>query len=133
VKTQLICTFTTKKDVHNTIDEIIERFNVMYDKIFVLSTGKPHEVICSYNIELNPNTEFLPNSILVHRKKDSNTMYSINALNEVIKLHNNGLLDKNFEVDWNTYRNCLLVTSEEGLKRIDTEIFFIQRIKYKNN
>jgi hypothetical protein len=104
----------------------------MYDKIFVLSTGKPHEVICSYNIELNPNTEFLPNSILVHRKKDSNTMYSINALNEVIKLHNNGLLDKNFEVDWNTYRNCLLVTGEEGLKRIDTEIFFIQRIKYKN-
>ena len=131
MKTQLICTFTTKKDVHKTLDTIIDGFNVVYDKIFVLSTQTPHEVICSYNIEVNPNLKFLPGSILVHRKKDTNTMYSINALNEVIKLHNNGVLDTSFVVDWDTYRNCLLLTSEEGLKRIDTEIFFIQRIKYK--
>jgi hypothetical protein len=131
VKTQLICTFTTKKEVHKTIDIIIDRFNVVYDKIFVLSTPTPHEVICSYNIETNPNTTFLPSSILVHRKKDTNTMYSINALNEVIMIHNNGLLDKNFEVDWENYRNCLILTGDDGLKRIDTEIFFIQRIKYK--
>jgi hypothetical protein len=58
-------------------------------------------------------------------------MYSINALNEVIQLHNNGVLDTSFVVDWDTYRNCLLLTGEEGLKRIDTDIFFIQRIKYK--
>ena len=132
MKTQLICTFGTKKDVHNTIDDIIDNFNVVYDKIFVLSTETPQEVICSYNIEMNPNVNFLYNSILVHRKKDTNTMYSINALNEVIRHHNNGVLDKTFEVDWNIYRNCLLVTGDEGLKRINTEIFFIQRIKYKN-
>ena len=46
-------------------------------------------------------------------------------------IHNNGLLDKNFEVDWENYRNCLILTGDDGLKRIDTEIFFIQRIKYK--
>jgi hypothetical protein len=131
LKTQLICTFTSKKDVHKTIDTIIDGFNVVYDKIFVLSTSTPHEVICSYNIETNPNLVFLPSSILVHRKKDTNTMYSINALNKVIKRHNNGVLDTSFEVDWETYRNCLLLTGEDGLKRIDTEIFFIQRIKYK--
>ena len=132
MKTQLICTFTTKKDVHNTLDKIIDGFNVVYDKIFVLSTQTPHEVVCSYNIETNPNLTFLPASILVHRKKDTNTMYSINALNEVIQLHNNGVLDTSFEVDWEIYRNCLLLTGDEGLKRIDTEIFFIQRIKYKS-
>lgn len=131
MRTQLICTFSTKKEVHKTIDNIVDSFNVVYDKIFVLSTDNSHEVICSYNTEWSPDISFIPNSILVHRKKDTNTMYSINALNEIIMLHNNGILDKTFNVDWNTYRNCLLVTGDEGLKRIDTEIFFIQRIKYK--
>jgi len=133
VNTQLICTFSNKKVVHSLIDTIIDSFNVVYDKIFVLSTSTPHEVICSYNIEINPNVNFLINSILVHRKKETNSMYTINALNEVIQRHNNGILDKSFDVDWNIYRNCLLVTGDEGLKRIDTEIFFIQRIKYKNS
>jgi hypothetical protein len=132
MRTQLICQFTTVKDVHKTIDTIIDRFDVLYEKIFVLSINKPHEVICNYNIEYNPNINFLPNSILVHRKKDTNSMYTINALNEVIRLHNNGVLDRNFTVDWNIYRNCLLLTNEDGLNRIDTEIFFIQQIKYKN-
>lgn len=132
MKTNLICTFTSKKDVHTTIDKIVDNFNVVYDKIFVLTTNNTHEVICSYNIEVNPNLQFLHNSISVHRKKETNTMYSINALNTIICLHNNGVLDNTFEVDWNCYRNCLLLTSDEGLKRIDTEIFFIQRIKYKN-
>ena len=133
MNTQLICTFSNKKVVHSLIDTIIDSFNVVYDKIFVLSTSTPHEVICSYNIEINPNVNFLINSILVHRKKETNSMYTINALNEVIQRHNNGILDKSFDVDWNIYRNCLLVTGDEGLKRIDTEIFFIQRIKYKNS
>ena len=133
MNTQLICTFSNKKVVHSLIDTIIDSFNVVYDKIFVLSTSTPHEVICSYNIEINPNVNFLVNSISVHRKKETNSMYTINALNEVIQRHNNGILDKSFNVDWNIYRNCLLVTGDEGLKRIDTEIFFIQRIKYKNS
>jgi len=132
MKTQLICQFTTVKDVYKTLDSIIDRFDVLYDKIFVLNINKPHEVICNYNIEYNPNINFLPNSILVHRKKDTNSMYTINALNEVIRLHNNGVLDRNFSVDWEIYRNCLLLTNENGLNRIDTEIFFIQQIKYKN-
>lgn len=131
MKSQLICTFATKKTVHNILDKIIDNFTVLYDKIFVLSTNNNDEVICSYNIEMSPNILFLTDSILVHRKKSFNTIYTINALNEIIIENNNGVLDTSFNVDWNLYRDCLMVTNESGLKRIDTKIFFIQRVKYK--
>ena len=47
---------------------------------------------------------------------------SINALNEVIKSLNNGVLDKSFTVNWNDYRNCILLIQTEGFNRIDTKI-----------
>ena len=107
---------------------VYDNFVLVYGKIFVLLAREQNELICSYNIEVSPNTNYLPNSITVHRKKHTNTMYSINALNEVIRLHNNGVMDSKFEVDWEQYRNSLLVTSDTGLRRINTEIFLIHTV-----
>ena len=57
---------------------------------------------------------------------------SINALNNLIKLLNNGMLDTSYQVDWNNYKNTMLVTNDEGLRRINTEIEEVIYIK-KNN
>jgi hypothetical protein len=45
----------------------------------------------TYNVDLgNTKGEFaIGNTILVHRKKQTNTLYTINALNELIKSLNN--------------------------------------------
>jgi hypothetical protein len=43
----------------------------------------------------------MANTILLHRKKETNSLYTINALNTLIKSLNNGFLDKNYMVDWN--------------------------------
>jgi hypothetical protein len=59
---------------------------------------------------------------LVHRKKESNTLYTINALNTLIKELNDGYLDPNYRVDWNDYRNCILLTRGNELKRINTRL-----------
>ena len=50
----------------------------------------------------------LDNTILLHRKKDSNTLYTINALNDLIKSLNGGIIDTSFKVDWQDYKNCIL-------------------------
>ena len=42
----------------------------------------------TYNIDSPTDILQLPNTILVHRKKQTNTLYTINALNEVIKYLN---------------------------------------------
>ena len=64
----------------------------------------------------------LPQTILLHRKKESNTLYTINALNDLIKELNDGVADPKFRVNWQDYRNCILLTTSGELKRLDTKI-----------
>ena len=64
----------------------------------------------------------MDNTILVHRKKQTNTLYTINALNELIKSLNNGVLDKRFPIEWNNYKNCILLVQTEGFNKIDTKV-----------
>ena len=58
-------------------------------------------------------------------KKHTNTLYTINALNEVIKNINNGVLDNKFPIPWENFQNTILVTNNEGLNKINTRIFEI--------
>jgi hypothetical protein len=64
----------------------------------------------------------MANTILLHRKKETNSLYTINALNTLIKELNNGYLDKNFMVEWNNYKNCILLTDGPNLRKLDTAI-----------
>eukprot|EP01052_Picozoa_sp_SAG31_P082805 SAG31_NODE_42899_length_269_cov_0.917647_1_plen_78_part_10 len=75
--------------------------------LFIKSTG---EYVITYNVDQG-NVDTIPeNTILVHRKKDTNTLYTINALNTLIKSLNGGVVDPKFRVDWKHYRNCVLLT-----------------------
>jgi len=132
MNTQLLCTFAVRKTLTKTIDTIIETYDVLYNKIFVLKNADDHrDLMCTYNIEKRPSTVILDNTISLHRKKLTNSLYTINALNELIRTVNNGVLDTSFQVEWENYRNCILTTNEDGLKRIDTEVDEIIHIKVK--
>jgi hypothetical protein len=61
----------------------------------------------------------------LHRKKESNSLYTINALNILVKQLNNGVLDKTFQINWNNYRNSVLLTQGEDLRIINTRIYKI--------
>ena len=60
---------------------------------------------------------------MLHIKKDTNSLYTVNALNEIIKIVNNGVLDKSYVVDWNNYKNSLLLTNQDGYRRIVLELY----------
>ena len=131
MKTQLLCTFTKRKDLHSTIDIIIECNIVLYDKIYVFQNENDHhQLICTYNVEYDEDfVEGIPDTISLHRKKNTNTLYTINALNDLIRELNNGRLDKTFTIEWENYKNCLLLTNEEGLNKIPTRIYTIVDVK----
>ena len=134
MKTQLLCTFTTKRDIHSTIEKIKESYTVTFNKIYVLQNeDNVKELICTYNVESNDNVDYnvVSNTISLHRKKYSNTLYTINALNALIQILNNGVLDTTYQLDWENYRNTMLLTNEEGLKRVQTEVEDIIYIKIK--
>ena len=104
----------------------------MYNKVFILkNTGDVRELMCTYNIDANENIKTLQDTISLHRKKQTNTLYTINALNECIKIVNNGVLDTTYQLDWENYRDSILLTNDTGLRRIDTEVQEIIYIKVK--
>ena len=131
MKTQLLCTFTTKKNINNTIDKIKESYNIAFNKIYILQNeNNINELICTYNVESDESIDYniVSNTISLHRKKHSNTLYTINALNEVIKNLNNGVLDISYQVPWENFKNMIMVTNSEGLNKIHTRIFKIINI-----
>ena len=72
--------------------------------------------------------EFLSGSILVHRKTETNTIYTINALNELIMDLNNGILDKRFPIEWERYQDTLLLKRPDGLKLLKIETIKVYNI-----
>ena len=128
MRTQLLCTFTNQKSLDQVTHNITKNFNVIFDKIYVLQNeDKHHELICTYNVDQDEEIDFnsVENTISLHRKKISNTLYTINALNELIKTINNGVLDIKYQVPWELYKNMILITNKEGLQRIPTRILKI--------
>ena len=130
--TQLLCTFSNQKVIRKTIDTIVDTYDVVYNKIFILKdTDDDFELMCTYNINKAVDYTQLPNTISLHRKKNTNTLYTINALNHLIQLLNNGVLDTTYQLDWENYRNSILLTNDDGIRRINTEIHDITYIKVK--
>ena len=131
MKTQLLATFTTKTDLDNTIEKIKGAYTIAFGKIYVLQNeGNVNELICTYNVDLEAGADYndVKGTISLHRKKHSNTLYTINALNEVIAGLNNGLVDSKFIVPWENFKNTLMVTNSDGLNKIPTRIYKIIKI-----
>ena len=134
MRTQLLCTFTKRNHFKETIDVIIACNEIVFDKIYVFQNEDDHhQLICTYNVEYDEDAiQDVPDTISLHRKKQSNTLYTINALNDLIRELNGGKLDKSFPIDWNNYRNSLLLTNETGLNKIPTRIYSIVDVKTWN-
>lgn len=121
--TKLFCTFTSPAEVETTVNTINRKYSILFNKIFILESPQSDELICTYNIDTgNMASSPISNTILLHRKKESNTLYTINALNTLIKINNNGYLNKNYIVDWQEHKNSILLTNGPGLRKLDTII-----------
>ena len=95
---KLFCTFTTQDDIEKTIIEVKSSYDILYKKIFVLYIKSNDEYVCTYNVEPSSVEAILPNTILVHRKKESN------------------------KVNWQHYKNTILLTQHNELKQLKTRI-----------
>lgn len=119
---KLFCTFSRIEQLEGLISSLPQTYSILYNKIFILYIKETDEYAVTYNIE-NGNTNSIPiNTISLHRNKLSNTLYSINSLNELIKLLNNGILDINYKVNWDDYRNSILITQQGQFKKLNTKI-----------
>ena len=125
MNTQLLCLFTIKEELDISVNFILSNYILTNPNVFILeSKMKPEEAFITFNVEKGSSaisSEW--KTILVHRKKQSNTIYTINALNEVIKSKTGGMLDNSYMIDWEEFRNCIITTSNMGYKKIPTKVF----------
>ena len=131
MKTQLLCSFTTKDNLDETVKKITDAYSIIFNKVYVLQNeNNVNELICTYNVDTENGVDYnkVAGTISLHRKKYSNTLYTINALNECIKNLNNGVMDSKFMVPWENFKNMLLITNSDGLNRINTRIYKIIEI-----
>ena len=125
MRTQLLCTFTDEDSFEGLLETIYKQHEIYSRKIFILKLNPTKELVISYNIIPDRNANFLSNTIMVHRKKESNTMYTINALNRLILDLNNGIVDNEYQVDWENYKNSMVLTEGVGYKVVATRLFRI--------
>lgn len=120
---KLFCTFTSPADLEETVATINRKYSILFNKIFILESPQSDELICTYNIDTgNMASSPMSNTILLHRKKESNSLYTINALNTLIKSLNGGILDTRFIINWQDYKNSILLTNGPDLRKLDTAI-----------
>lgn len=122
---KLFCTFTDLEGLDPLLADIQDKYTIIYNKLFVLEIIGKDEYVVTYNVDQG-NVHSIPeNTILVHRKKESNTLYTINALNELIKKLNGGVVDTKYQINWQHYNNCILLTQHNELNQLNTKIYKI--------
>jgi len=121
---QLLCTFSTTKDFKKIVEDVLKFYQVYSGRVFIFSnTNKPAELFLTYNvIGVDRNSPKFPNTILIHRKKQTNTLYTLNAMNRLIE-EETGKLDKTYQVNWEFYKNSLIITGDVSIRIIPLKIF----------
>jgi hypothetical protein len=118
VRTQLLCTFAHRKDLDLIVDYVSNAYTITERRMFVFcNDDRQDDLYVTYNVEPDDYRK-TPNTIMIHRKKETNTLYTVNALNTVIRFENDGVLDKRYQIDWNRYRNSLILSDDGELRHI---------------
>lgn len=118
--------------MYEALDKIAERCKIEKDKIFVfLNEENPTEYILTYNLTADlANIKFSSiweNTISIHRKKQTNSLYSLNAMNELIKSKNGGEINKQYKIKWENYENKFLIIKNGKLKVIPIRLIRINQ------
>ena len=119
----LLASFVQKSELYDALDQISQTINVNKDAIFIFQNEEaPEEYILTYNVNAEyANIKFTTiwkNTISVHRKKHTNTLYSLNAMNEYIKGRCNGVLNKEYKIDWEQFSNSFMIIKNGRFKTL---------------
>jgi len=129
IQKQLLCTFSNSVEYTNVLKEIPQQYKLIDNKIFIFANeNNLRELYLTFNVEKIDRNNRYKGTISIHRKKQTNTLYTLNAMNKLIVDENNGVFDKNFQLNWELYKNSIILTNEIGVKIVPLKLFSIQEI-----
>jgi hypothetical protein len=122
---KLFCTFVRRRELDEAVERITTTYPILYNKIFVLSITDRRDLAITYTPDTTERLPISEDTILMHRKKHTNTLYTINAMNIIIKMNNNGILDKSYQLNWELYKNTILLSNDDELNKLPTKVYKI--------
>ena len=123
---QLLCTFSNSSQYTDVIKEIPSQYTLVDNKIFIFANeNNLRELYLTFNVKKTEQNNRFKGTISIHRKKQTNTLYTLNAMNRLIEDENNGVYDKSFQLNWDLYRNSIILTNDIGVKIIPLKLFSI--------
>ena len=131
----LLASFITSDDteqINEEVEFIVNHLNLTSNYIFLMKNlDEPSKKILTYNAQARYGEQFNPRlyTMRIHRKKHTNTFYTINALNAAVAEQNNGQTGKHLRVDWEPYRDSVLLTSGKKLQTYPIEVVKIFKIE----
>jgi len=126
---QLLCTFSNSLQYTEVIKEIPRQYTLIDNKIFIFANeNNLRELYLTFNVQKTDRNNRYKGTISIHRKKQTNTLYTLNAMNRLIEDENNGVYDKNFQLSWELYKNSIILTNDVGVKIVPLKLFSIHKI-----
>jgi hypothetical protein len=116
----------SNEDEYKTHLQVIREIYRPDSNIFVLQNRyDDKEIYITFNTEYNFKT---PGIIKINKKRETNTMFTIDALNE-LSIRENGEIKKDWTPNWNEFENCLILIRDGELSVTPTKIKEIVRIE----
>ncbi len=126
---QLLCTFSNSIQYTDALKEIPRQYKLIDNKIFIFANeNNLRELYLTFNVEKNDLNNRFKGTISIHRKKQTNTLYTLNAMNKLIADENDGVYDKNFQLSWELYKNSIILTNDVGVKIVPLKLFSVHEI-----
>ena len=116
VKTVLIGAFVQKDSILTYFEFLKKKFKIGFDRVYVYEIeGNDDEYIATFATkDRSKYVGKIRKSIILHTKNGS--LFSINALNKLIESEGNGQEAENYKIDWEKYRNKLILVVNGDLK-----------------
>jgi len=118
--------------IQNEVEHIVNNIEITNKLIFLLEDKEdPLKKIITYNAIVEKGKPFNPRlfTMRVHRKKQTNTLYTINALNKAVAQQHDGKTGKDLKLDWSQYENSIILTAGTELKVHPVEVSKIFKIE----
>lgn len=114
----LFITFVKEYNLEKITEQVKQILEKSIDgyKIFVYKNKRQPEYYLVYNAKENLSNDIksLGSTIIVQRNSEHNVIYTINSLKNIIRSENDGQLDTSFKVDWEKYKNRILLEDKTG-------------------
>lgn len=114
------------------VEFIANNLDLTNNMIFLMEqkTDTPR-LFLTYNALTQKGRRFHPSlfTMRVHRKKQTNTLYTINALNLAIASEHDGKTGRDLKLSWENYQNSILLTTAKKLQVHPIEVLKIFKIE----